>query len=78
MLQLINGNASAYVHTTLIKKWDVCAGNAVLKAVGGRMSTLNNEDIDYSNEKEEVVKSGILAAVFGHDRFYDIFKNINV
>lgn len=76
MLQLINGNASAYVHSTYIKKWDICAGNAILKSLKGRMSTLKNEDIDYANENEITVKNGILAALNEHDKYYQIFKSI--
>lgn len=76
VLQLINGNASAYVHSTYIKKWDVCAGNAILRSLKGRMSTLKNEDIDYSDAKETKVKDGILAALYDHGKYYDVFKNI--
>lgn len=76
VLQLINGNASAYVHSTYIKKWDICAGNAILKSLKGRMSTLKNEDIDYSSKNEIKVKNGILAALNEHDKYYQIFKNI--
>ena len=41
VLSLFEGKANAYVHTTLIKKWDICAGNALLTAVGGKMTTLH-------------------------------------
>ncbi|XP_028833529.1 inositol monophosphatase 3-like [Denticeps clupeoides] len=53
--------ADIYVHVTFIKKWDICAGNAILKASGGHMTTLKGQEIDYSgHEKNE---GGLLASV---------------
>ncbi|XP_070774611.1 inositol monophosphatase 3 [Enoplosus armatus] len=53
--------ADAYVHITFIKKWDICAGAALLNALGGHMTTLKGEDIDYSGEP--VNKGGLIASV---------------
>ncbi|XP_062260213.1 inositol monophosphatase 3 [Platichthys flesus] len=53
--------ADVYVHITFIKKWDICAGAAVLKALGGHMTTLTGEDIDYSGEA--LNKGGLVASV---------------
>ena len=44
---LLKGNQDAYVHTTLIKKWDICAGNAILNSLNGKLTTLKGEKIDY-------------------------------
>ncbi|XP_042231976.1 inositol monophosphatase 3-like isoform X2 [Homarus americanus] len=54
-LAVIQGDADAYVHVTLIKKWDLCAGNAVLNALHGNMTTLSGQSIDYSsNERKKI------------------------
>ncbi|XP_053739614.1 inositol monophosphatase 3 isoform X2 [Synchiropus splendidus] len=53
--------ADIYIHVTFIKKWDICAGAAILNALGGRMTTLKGEDIDYSGEP--LNKGGLLATV---------------
>ncbi|KAM8838520.1 inositol monophosphatase 3 [Synchiropus picturatus] len=53
--------ADLYIHVTFIKKWDICAGAAILNALGGRMTTLKGEDIDYSGEP--LNKGGLLATV---------------
>lgn len=53
--------ADMYIHVTFIKKWDICAGNALLTALGGQMTTLKGEEIDYSGSEGN--KDGLLASV---------------
>ena len=69
-LALYDGSATVYVHTTLIKKWDICSGNAILDATGGSMTTLDGQSIDYSpgNVKNE---GGLLAAKVNHGYYLE-------
>jgi len=71
-LQVIKGANDAYVHTTTIKKWDICAGEAILNAVGGSQTTLAGDRIDYrydgTNEKNT---AGLLATLKQHKHFVD-------
>uniref|UniRef100_A0A3Q4C0A9 inositol-phosphate phosphatase n=1 Tax=Mola mola TaxID=94237 RepID=A0A3Q4C0A9_MOLML len=53
--------ADVYIHITFIKKWDICAGAALLNALGGQMTTLKGEDIDFSGTP--VNKDGLVASV---------------
>ncbi|KAM4623468.1 inositol monophosphatase 3 isoform 1-T1 [Polymixia lowei] len=53
--------ADVYIHVTYIKKWDICAGAALLAALGGQMTTLQGEDIDYSGSEGN--KGGLMATV---------------
>ncbi|XP_069076313.1 Golgi-resident adenosine 3',5'-bisphosphate 3'-phosphatase isoform X2 [Pleurodeles waltl] len=53
--------ADVYIHNTFIKKWDICAGNAILRALGGKMTTLKGKDIQYSGS--EAHEEGILASI---------------
>jgi len=46
---------------TAIKKWDLCAGNAIITALGGFMTTVNNEPIDFSWHTDPLNTKGILA-----------------
>ncbi|KAM4689675.1 Golgi-resident adenosine 3',5'-bisphosphate 3'-phosphatase [Discoglossus pictus] len=54
-------SADVYIHVTYIKKWDICAGNAILNALGGHMTTLKGEDILYTGS--ELNKGGLLASI---------------
>lgn len=53
--------ADVYVHTTVIKKWDICAGAALLTELGGQMTTLKGENIDYRGTP--VNEGGLVASV---------------
>uniref|UniRef100_A0A0N5AL40 inositol-phosphate phosphatase n=1 Tax=Syphacia muris TaxID=451379 RepID=A0A0N5AL40_9BILA len=61
-LRIINGTAIAYVHSTAIKKWDVCAGDALLRSFGGAMIDLTGSLLDYSSSSSVVNSKGIFAA----------------
>ena len=71
---MINGSIDAYVHTTRIKKWDVCAGNAILNAVGGQMTTLNGQLLDYGDTQNPRNNDGLLATLHEHRKFVEIFS----
>ena len=76
-LKVIQGEADAYVHVTRIKKWDVCAGNAIIQATKGRMTTLDGQNIDYSktnSEDDAMIDMGILATLHEHEKFLSSFK----
>lgn len=53
--------ADVYIHITFIKKWDICAGAALLKALGGHLTTLKGEEIDYRDDP--LNKGGLVASV---------------
>ncbi|XP_048406320.1 inositol monophosphatase 3 isoform X2 [Stegostoma tigrinum] len=57
-------SADLYIHVTFIKKWDICAGNAILKALGGQMTTIDGNNIDYSDSPSN---TGGLVATVGID-----------
>lgn len=71
MLEVVNGSASAYFHTTYIKKWDICAGNAIVKSVGGLMTTLKNDELDYSATALPLNSDGLLVTRSNHKWFLD-------
>jgi inositol monophosphatase 3 len=62
-LEVIKGNADAYTHVTRIKKWDICAGNAVLSALDGVMTTLDGTHISYLPTQSEINDQGLLSTL---------------
>lgn len=68
-MQVVFNNATAYIHSTNIKKWDICAGNAILNAVGGQMTNLQNESIDYSGNGDSINTKGLLATLVHHKMY---------
>lgn len=62
-LEVAKGSADLYLHVTSIKKWDICAANAVLNELHGKMTTLKGREVDYSFRGSVVNEDGLLAAV---------------
>lgn len=74
--EVLKGNQDAYVHVTLIKKWDICAGDAILRALGGKLTTLAGEDVDYSGRPaHEKNEGGVLATMHDHNAYLDALKD---
>jgi len=46
-IQVLEGEADAYLHPGKIRKWDVCAGEALLRAAGGDTLQWGGQPIDY-------------------------------
>jgi len=61
VLEVVEDRADVYVHVTAIKKWDLCAGYALMTAMGGTMSTLGGDKIDFSGDTEPLNTKGVLA-----------------
>lgn len=83
---MIKNQADLYLHTSRIYKWDICAPNAILNNLGGRLTKLNGENIDFSTNKkidqngngdDDAVNGGIIATLYKNDYFFNIFKNKN-
>ncbi|KAK6178760.1 hypothetical protein SNE40_011272 [Patella caerulea] len=71
-LEVIRGHADAYIHVTAIKKWDICAGNALLSALDGKMTTINGRNIiDYSPNGSPINSEGLLATMNNHNDYLD-------
>lgn len=83
VLEVVYGNATNYIHMTEIKKWDLCAGHAILNALNGKMTTLHNQPIVYDREPSTFVnKDGVIATLRNHDYYaskvYDYLQQLNI
>ena len=75
--EVAKGAQDAYIHATLIKKWDICPGDALLGALGGKMTDLSGKEIDYSGRPAYVkAEGGVLATLHDHQAFIDKLKPI--
>ena len=73
-LNLLEKKSDVYLHFTQIKKWDICAPNAILANRGGDFRTRSGSKINYDNDSV-VVREGFIAALDNFDFFIDTFKN---
>jgi inositol monophosphatase 3 len=74
---LLEDKADLYLHTSKIFKWDICAPNAVLNNLGGKLRARNGQKVDYSQtDKQSLAVDGIIAALYNYDYFFDIFKKL--
>jgi len=67
VLLIIEGKAHAYVFASKgCKKWDTCAPEAVLTAIGGRLTDICGNPILYHSEVQRKNLGGVLATVADH------------
>jgi len=59
---VLTGKADAYIHTTKIKTWDLCAGHAVLLAAGGEVTDRDGAELIYTVDKP-AFKNGLVATL---------------
>jgi len=64
--EIIKGDYDVYIHTTHMKKWDICAGAALLNTAEGRITDLNGKDIDFKNPFDYRLEDGVVASKYDH------------
>lgn len=70
IIQLVEGKASAYVFASPgCKKWDTCAPEAILHAVGGKLTDMHGNPYHYDANVKHMNSAGVLATLRNHD-FY--------
>lgn len=47
-----------------MKKWDICAGEAIIKSIGGIVTDSKNQGIQYKEEKSTwACSKGVIASI---------------
>ncbi|KAF7667271.1 hypothetical protein LDENG_00069370 [Lucifuga dentata] len=67
IIQLVEGKASAYVFASPgCKKWDTCAPEAILHAVGGKLTDIYGNAYRYDANVKHMNSAGVLATLRNH------------
>jgi len=62
VLMVAEGQAHAYVFASAgCKKWDTCAPEAILHSLGGRLTDIHGNDLQYHADVQQVNSAGVLA-----------------
>uniref|UniRef100_A0AAY5KPK6 3'(2'),5'-bisphosphate nucleotidase 1 n=1 Tax=Esox lucius TaxID=8010 RepID=A0AAY5KPK6_ESOLU len=70
IIQLVEGKASAYVFASLgTKKWDTCAPEAILHAVGGKLTDMHGNALCYDANVKHMNSAGVLATLHNHQYY---------
>ncbi|XP_061097304.1 3'(2'),5'-bisphosphate nucleotidase 1 [Conger conger] len=70
IIQLVEGKASAYVFASPgCKKWDTCATEAILHAVGGKLTDMHGKAYRYDADVKHMNSAGVLAALRNHEYY---------
>ncbi|XP_076873751.1 3'(2'),5'-bisphosphate nucleotidase 1 isoform X1 [Brachyhypopomus gauderio] len=70
IIQLVEGKASAYVFASPgCKKWDTCAPEAILHAVGGTLTDVHGNTYQYSADVKHMNSAGVLATLRNHQYY---------
>ncbi|KAK0167973.1 hypothetical protein PV327_001819 [Microctonus hyperodae] len=76
-LEVANRNVTAYIHMTMIKKWDICSGAAIITALGGMVTSLDGEPLmDFDSKSSVNLNHGILATMMDHRWYLNKFSNL--
>ncbi len=75
-IHVSRNKSDVYLHATKIKKWDTCAGNAVINAMDGTMSTLTGNTIDYSYKSDPVILDGLIATT-NSNTYKQLFNHLH-
>eukprot|EP00088_Acartia_fossae_P015237 TRINITY_DN18317_c0_g1_i2.p1 TRINITY_DN18317_c0_g1~~TRINITY_DN18317_c0_g1_i2.p1 ORF type:complete len:110 (+),score=25.28 TRINITY_DN18317_c0_g1_i2:1-330(+) len=73
VMLLMEGEAHAYVFPSPgCKKWDTCAPEAILHAMGGKLTDMKGDNYQYHSKVEHRNMDGVLATAIADDHAWYI------
>jgi 3'-phosphoadenosine 5'-phosphosulfate (PAPS) 3'-phosphatase len=83
-LQVVFGEVECYLYPREgTKRWDTCAGEAIIQSLGGQMTDVFNRNYDYSLSSDVENNRGVVVTLVNHD-FYlkhiteDVLQKIKI
>lgn len=77
VLMVLDGRSDAYVYPSMgTKKWDTCAGDAIVKAAGGLFTDIHGNDILYNYVHDKYKNGCGLVVTLDRDLHQDILDKI--
>lgn len=76
-IEVVENKQDVYVHTTIIKKWDICAGDAILRTLGGKQTDLRGNDINYSHNLDPKNEHGLIATMHDHETYREKLQGVS-
>lgn len=72
---LMEGRAHAYIFASAgTKRWDICAPEAILTAVGGKLTDLHGREYSYAKDTPHNNSAGVLATANADDHDFYVKK----
>lgn len=78
VLYVANDSADLYLHTSSIRKWDLCAPNAIITSLNGKLTDIDGNLIDYSHQTDTHNVHGVIASVKNFDFYLKTFASKQV
>ncbi|GBN55986.1 Putative inositol monophosphatase 3 [Araneus ventricosus] len=72
IIQVTEERADGYLHVFDIKKWKICAGDAIIKASDGVMTAVRGKVIDYGDPTRFINDKGVIASIVDPHMFEDL------
>jgi 3'(2'), 5'-bisphosphate nucleotidase len=74
-LLVLEGKVDVYLFASPgTKKWDTCAAEAIVRAIGGVMTDVHGKPFTYHRTSELPNKDGILCTMKDHQKYVDLMK----
>ena len=69
ILMVLEGKADTYIYPSIgTKKWDTCAGDALLCTVGGKLTDIHGKLLSYEGDETNVRnRQGLIVTMSGHE-----------